>query len=614
MFSNCSNPLASGRPAPSLRRGFTLAELIVAVGAVALLTIGIGQIFSSVNRLVGSGAAIAETDQTARAIEARMRDDFAALSRLRTEDTFFAIRSRKIRNSYVNRDERDLDRRAGLNEFSVGTAARTRRADEMMFLAFGGESGGYASAQIAPGNRTDTVSASVARIYYGQALRPAPDPDFNPEDPISGNVPRRQWVPDGDFGQKAGDINRFLSGVPVTGRNEYAGDWQLVRQQLLLYGGLAAGHVVGSGGPPSSPIPEGLAYAPYIRDIDNRKRTLAAGVSVNNTNSQNWPRLPQWSTFPRLLAHGRVDICLQTPETLKRWLEGVEARPVPIPTTPWSPPDSSPFDAGKFDQNPYLTNAGTSWDGPLWNRPLGTGAQTANAQGLKAAIAGAFTRYLAESDPPLIDRGDSPDGSGLNQVTNQDPPLSALMDLSATIASRCSNFEIAWSDGTTWLYNNTLTIDSDNDGVPEVQLRRGDVVWFDMNFSRRRAPGANDDLTDAGRDRVYPIQAQEPLPEILPSMRGTITRFPPGTPGPSRDAYLATANGEAATYTAAAPDQNDEYLAIWGYRLPGGDMDNKFAGPWPKPKLIRVRMTLHDSQYRIEGGRQYEFIFAVNLK
>lgn len=611
-----SIPHAPGAPNRSQRAGFTLAELIVAVGAVALLTIGIGQIFSSVNKLVGTGAAIAETDQMARAIEARMREDFSSLSRLRAEDTFFAIRNRKVRNIYLNRDQRDLDRRAGLNETSVGTAARTRRIDEMMFLAFGGEGGGYASAQLAPSGQSGTVSASVARIYYGHALRPQPDPDYNPENPVNGNVPARQWLPDGDFGQRAGDINRFQSGVPVVGRNEFAGDWLLVRQPLLLYGSLASGPPAGSNARP--PIPTGLAYAPYLRDLDTRARIANVGESMNDSI---WPRGGQWQTYPRLLSRGRVDICAQSPETLKRWLEGVDPAP-PLPRPPgWRPPDATAFDSGLLNQvpspdNPYLTASGVQWDSPLWQRIGGAtnpDTQRANTWGLQGAIAGAFTRYLAESDPPLVDRGDSPDGSGMNQPVNQDPALSALMDLHATIATRCSNFEIAWSDGTTWLYDTTLTIDSDNDGVPEVRLQRGDVVWFDMNFFRRRGPGGNDDLSDGGRDRVYPTQSQEPLAEKLPGPNiQTIERFPTGA---NREAYLGGnvgATGDRATVNAAAPDRNDEYLAIWGYRLP--DVAGGFSGPWPKPKLIRVRMTLHDSQYRIEGGRQYEFIFAVNLK
>src|SRR5690606_8883341 len=110
------------------------------------------------------------------------------------------------------------------------------------------------------------VSAPVARIYYGHGLRPKPDLEYDPMNPpLDRNVPMRHWLPDGDFAQRAGEINRFESGVPVTGRNEYAGSWQLLRQPLLLYGGLAAGPPVGAPSQARSPMPDGLAYAPFIR-------------------------------------------------------------------------------------------------------------------------------------------------------------------------------------------------------------------------------------------------------------------------------------------------------------------------------------------------------------
>lgn len=616
-------------PVPSRRTdrpGFTLAELIVAVGAVALLTIGIGQIFSSVNRLVGTGAAIAETDQAARSIEARMRADFAALSRLRAEETFFAIRCRKIERTYLNRDEQDSDRRAGINQSDPNTLAKaTRRLDEMMFLAFGGDGGAYTSAQIASGGSGYSVTAPISRIYYGHALRPMPDVTYDPDDPDSGrNVPKRHWVPDGDFGQLPGEINRFESGTVVTGRNAFAGEWQLVRQPLLLYGGWAAGPPTGSNA--RAPIPEGLAFAPYARDYNNRVRCAANDVRVEADNYHQWPRPgSNWKTFPRPLSFGRVDVCAQSPETLKRWLEGQPPRPPTAPAT-WRPSDATAFDGGRLNLSvvgnnpPYPTNVNNAvWDAPLWERSLDANlAHLANSFGIKGAIAGMFTRYLAESDPPMIERGDSlAAGGGPNSpnLTTNDPPNAALMDLHATLASRCSNFEIAWSDGTTWLYDAPLRIDRDGDGVFEVDLERGDIVWFDMNFYRRKGPGGNDDLSDSGRAAIYPALSTEPLPEVLPILRNEIARFP--TASAERTAYPigpAFRTGPNATYTCAAIDDEDEYLAIWGYRLPLPAPNVELGAPWPKPRLIRVRMTLHDAQFRIPGGRQYEFILPVNLK
>ncbi|HVZ94875.1 MAG TPA: prepilin-type N-terminal cleavage/methylation domain-containing protein, partial [Phycisphaerales bacterium] len=95
MTTTCtiSGRMDAGR---ATRRGFTLTELIVAIGATALLMIGIAQVFASVSRVVGSGSAVAELDQLARAVERQLREDFSSLSQMRADETFMAIRSRKL--------------------------------------------------------------------------------------------------------------------------------------------------------------------------------------------------------------------------------------------------------------------------------------------------------------------------------------------------------------------------------------------------------------------------------------------------------------------------------------------------------------------------------------
>ena len=64
--------------------------------------------------------------------------------------------------------------------------------------------------------------------------------------------------------------------------------------------------------------------------------------------------------------------------------------------------------------------------------------------------------------------------------------------------------------------------------------------------------------------------------------------------------------------SGGAPDQQKEYLSIWPYHAPritGGGYED--AG-FPKKLQIRIRMTLHDSQRRISGGKTFEYIFDVS--
>ncbi len=208
-----------------------------------------------------------------------------------------------------------------------------------------------------------------------------------------------------------------------------------------------------------------------------------------------------------------------------------------------------------------------------------------------------------------------------------DDPLTALMDTRSTLGSRCSNFEVAWSDGTTWLERDPFNPDRkdiNGDGVPEPRFDQGDIVWFDMNFYRSDGQDGSSNVRERlrgdGRGGLYPAPAPNEIPEYF--ARSSDNRDALGFPNPASQAlaYDTTKRGDAARINAAAPEPEEEYLAIWGYRVPTATpnpaMTTEFLpgyGPaWRKPRLLRVRMTLHDSQFRIEGGREYEFIFAIN--
>jgi hypothetical protein len=168
------------------------------------------------------------------------------------------------------------------------------------------------------------------------------------------------------------------------------------------------------------------------------------------------------------------------------------------------------------------------------------------------------------------------------------------------LATRCSDFQIAWSDGTTWLENTSYRKDTNGDGLDDVTIDRGDVVWFDIDFMRD-APGGGNDLSDDGRTRYYPRPTAIERTEVCPGQRAILLRTSPGDLAP----YDAMA-------TMAAERPEDEYLAIFPYRTP--DQSGGWLAPTPKPKLIRVRMTLHDAQFRVPGGRQYEFVFSLDQR
>lgn len=609
-----SIPTDQPSPAPGRRRiaGFTLAELIVAVGAVALLTLGIGQIFTSVGKLVGSGSALAETDQAARAISAQLEEDFRALGRQRLEDTFFAIRNRRVgdvnksgsvnpnngeRAIYLRAEDREFDIRQGIAPYEPGSRAVTRRLDEMIFIAFAGSSGTYNSSQF----EADIEGETTARIAYGHGLRPAPDLQFDPRAAsINSRLPRRLWAPDGDFGQRPGETNRFdaageANGGLVSGRNEFAADWLLLRQPVVLYPGrLVDSEAVEEDG-------RDFAFAPYLRDTETIARfagqgsadqTQWSGYNFNNIDRPNM----------RLISRGRVDVCAQDLDSVRRWLEGAAPATSPIAE------DATAFISGRYDVPvaPFPVVGSGDPDAPLWQRGAtpGPAGVLENLRAMQAAIAGCFTRVQAQAEPPFIDTGvdlvDPSEGfpPGFSGSSGFAPD--AFMDNHAVLAARCSNFEIAWSDGsTTW--NIDTPLDTDGDGEPD--LARGDLVWFDMDFMRN-APGAGNDLSD-GRENLYPrptLTTPSLLVEIPPGERTLLN--PPFPNAPVYDIID----------TRAAENSDHEYLAIWPFRTPleGGALPT--VGGQPKPRLIRVRITLHDAQFRIPGGRRYEFVYRIDLR
>jgi type II secretory pathway pseudopilin PulG len=670
------------------RVGFTLAELLVAVGLVAVLTLGIGRIFASVSKLVGTGAAVGELDQIARVLETQLRADFLAASRLRADENFLAIRMRRVGDLngdgtldpsdevdiYFTRDDEEADRRRGADPYERGpnglpiSRATSVRLDQIMFL--GASSEGYRSFQPPPASEQVVPHAL---IMWGHGLRPPVDAED-----VGMRARFRLNYPDGDFGFALGDENPFapsdnqFSGK-ATGRNRYASDFVLTRRAVVLAGGSAAGEervVTGSRFTPlwgkdtevallprdieaSYLFASGAPFGRIFGDVDEADEERASEGDGGPDGWNGISILPN----PRLLRHGRTDILAVDRQGLQQWIEGIG---VPFSTgrladsaftdPPIPPPNNPPI-----DPTPLNTNLPNS---RLWVVRDGINVQSVglprdqyeeNLRGVQSGIAGMFHRVLVDPAPPTL-RVDPDDPA----IAYPDPPspyakpdaTDRRMDLHAVIASRCSSFEVAWSDGSTWVRDAPLRVDANGDGVIDRDIRRGDTIWFDMDFTvrdfwRLNSYGTGPTSTNA---RIYP--RPNPDPEIGLDDERTFDEMPNRFPGSVRtdqthdNALVYRANKSSALITTpdtlpaysphfnhapftpdgtARPEQ--EYLAIWGFRTPeGADQGPDVASvggydrPWPKPRLIRVRVTLHDSQNRIEGGKQFEFVFRLDAE
>lgn len=657
------------------RRAFTLVELLVAVGVVALLTIGVGQIFRGIAELSSTGNAVAEIESTARIVESLMREDFAALSRVNPEQTFLAIRNRRLgdlnRNGqrdanevalYISRNDAEFDRRNGFDPYETAPAqndpnvrrplsrATTVRLDEIAFIGISGEPGGYASYQQDNSGRTN-IRAPFARIYYGHALRPPIDQPTNPN-----NAPRRLFYADGDFGSAPDAIgpsgvyqqNRFGPGS-ATGRNQFAGDFVLTRQPLLLFGGTAAGYASAIR---RAPLAVDQSFAPYIRDHEAEFRVLngIGAITTGYPSALTPSQLPN----PRLIRHGRTDVAAQSLEDVIRWLEGrIDPLSLPIAVDQFVP-DASPFSTGILNSpgNPNDVNddAPDFW---LWERfhasvlinlgDLGT-AYLHNLKGIQSAIAGTLIRPLVDPQPPVLRARDPQAWIDAGQR-----PAEANMDLHAILAQHCSSFEVAWTDGTRWTSGNPnadpleYRRPGESTSIPPRRtLREGDLIWFDMDFTyadlhvavgtsqeaQRRFPRPNPDpeIHAFGFPQTPPFLSQTGFPQgipYLPQSRPMHERRLSAALGPAPPESPVSPNGRrlpaySLHYTHGAPDFDQEYLAIWGLRRPQGASERPLSvagdyedAPWPKPTMIRVRMTLHDAQKRLRNGKTFEYVFRI---
>jgi prepilin-type N-terminal cleavage/methylation domain-containing protein len=72
----------------STRRGFTLLEILVALGAVVVVAVGLASIFRSVGETVSAGRRLSRINQVSKLLEQQLRSDFGRMTR----DGFLAIR------------------------------------------------------------------------------------------------------------------------------------------------------------------------------------------------------------------------------------------------------------------------------------------------------------------------------------------------------------------------------------------------------------------------------------------------------------------------------------------------------------------------------------------
>lgn len=192
-------------------RGFTLLEIITAVGLLVVVLAAVGTIFAAVGRTVEAGERVSQLNRYAAQLEGVMRADFEQMTR----DGVLVIR-----NQYVRQPGGDAAVPVALSADSVA-GARPRRVDEIMFFA----RGDFESSRL-PLSPGYNAQSNEARIYYGHGVR---RPDSNQaEHAAAGGLAETTNVPEPWLG---GDDPVPQLGFGV---NAEAASWVLLRQASLL--------------------------------------------------------------------------------------------------------------------------------------------------------------------------------------------------------------------------------------------------------------------------------------------------------------------------------------------------------------------------------------------
>ncbi len=190
-------------------RGFTLLEMIVAIGIVAVVTVGLASIFGAVGKTVTGGRRVSRLSALSTVIERQMRQDFESMTR----DGFLVIRQQWVDNAGGMRRRDSFNRAEDVVPLTADDAApRARRIDEILFFS----RGDFTSAR-QPVDAAWIARASEARIYYGHGERFDPAANqaiYYQPDTFTSNTPERRL------------------GMP--GVNRFASDWILLRSALLL--------------------------------------------------------------------------------------------------------------------------------------------------------------------------------------------------------------------------------------------------------------------------------------------------------------------------------------------------------------------------------------------
>lgn len=527
-------------------RGFTLIEMIVAIGAVALIAVGIAAIFESIGRTVAGGRRVSVLNQYAALIERQMRADFEAMTR----DGVLLVR-----HQYAEQGD-------PVQTFVDDDQPRPRRIDELLFFARGQFSS--ARAPLVPGMNAES---SEAMIYYGHGIRLDPFADFRA-------TPGYEW-PEVDDGAPDPSGRPFRDDLALgnsddpTNPNRFAADWTLLRKVVLL---APPGGAVQSVPEPADPV-WGTLGINRADAFDNEIQVGAqpAASTVFTTLARNFPNDYGFPSTIRgdnrhpMITSGIVDVATTDLAEIKRIVMDVDVYPRDVGG------ETDLFDPGSPDQSLLNDRYSHSSGG------AGSALRYFHVWTEELFPSDPFTGQRIRYEPALPDFYGAMTDPRVNQPYEQAYRLADQRALGASIfIPNCTEFIVEYSFG-------QIVEDPGS-------LYHGQLVWF-------------------GLDRDIPVDGQSlrvvhPYP--LDATTGDVRAYHmpyrklDGSAGDRKltPTMLYNTLGAGDTGGGGGNDFPSLLTAHFGYNDPtysptDPDVDPATV-PWPWPKLIRVTMTLAD--------------------
>ena len=588
--------------------GFTLVELLVAVAAVALMTVGIAQVFSLTGRTVASGRRLATLNTYASLLERQLRADVAGMTR----EGFLVIRNELATGGGVG---------TGVQLSALDTNPRKRRIDELMFFTRG-------SVQTArePLHPTRTARSAAARVYYGHGMR------FTP--PADGSRGSYQ-TPQVDDAPALGDalVPVALGEKPAVGvsPNQFASDWTLLRHVTVLakpsqadegtLSNTSVQPVLGSQGANwvDSPVQVGLqpAAASIFRSLAGLVQ--ASGIAKVRTADAN--RRPLFSS-------GIVDVAATDLAEIRATMMGARVG-VGVGAATMYPIDTfNQFLGG--DQVESWSGVPARQRVQEWMTDAMPAASDPKAAPITFLLSGNGVRMRYEDDPPSY-RG--PTGGWASTEADY-RRADQLMLTASNFLPHCTEFIVEWTFG---------QLDQQRGGGTGVPATLDRPIWHGLTREVRLNPAraAFDAATDYqvvpyGFDTNKPLMTQTValntggsearlvFPELIHGQgvlrNSTLVNQGPlysyfgyidTTYSPTVDPYTGQPDPNALLVDVHPPDASDPNKGPPTYDPGEGDkLKRPDTVPWMWPTQLRLIIRLADpGEATVENT--YEFTIAV---